>query len=480
MLGGSFASPGISDFADARNKPSRRAFFLAACQWAGEGEDIMHKPVVAVVRYEKPVESVRQAVAMSRGLDHLPEHAKVFIKPNIMFWTRETVWPKWGVITTSRVVEDAVILLKERGIDDITIGEGLVTFKAKDTETPAHAFETLGYNTLIKRYGVKVLDIHQGSFEKVDLGDRITLKFNTDYLASDFVVNIPVLKAHALTKVSLGIKNLKGLIDVPSRKKCHNEHPKRDLHYIVGKLAKRLPPSLTILDGIYTIERGPLFDGKPRRSDILVASSDVLAADVVGAQILGYDPSDIPHLVHAARDQGRSIDPAGLEVVGEKIEDVASYHEYTFPYNDDGTLPAPMEKMGIQGLSYRKYDLSLCTYCVPINGLTIWSIAKAWKGQPWDDVEILTGKTMKPTQGKKKTILLGKCIYQANKDHPDIQEMIAIKGCPPSPSATVRALRQAGIEVDSAQFEKMETYPGLFMRRYENRPEFEESFFTVA
>jgi hypothetical protein len=62
------------------------------------------------------------------------------------------------------------------------------------------------------------------------------------------------------------------------------------------------------------------------------------------------------------------------------------------------------------------------TPCMPINGATLYSIAMGWKGQPWDDVEVLTGKTMKPTPGKKKTILLGKCMYQANKDHPDIRE----------------------------------------------------------
>ena len=43
----------------------------------------MGKSLVAVVRYEKPVESVRQAVELSHGLDHLPTRAKVFIKPNI-------------------------------------------------------------------------------------------------------------------------------------------------------------------------------------------------------------------------------------------------------------------------------------------------------------------------------------------------------------------------------------------------------------
>ncbi len=439
----------------------------------------MDKPIVAVVRYEEPLASVRKAVELAGALDRLPAHARVFIKPNIIYWTRKTVFPKYGVITTSRVVEDAVVLLKERGIDDIIIGEGLVTLNPRDRETPAHAFETLGYNKLNKRYGVKVLDLHQRPFEKVDLGDEVTLAFNADFLASDFLVNLPVLKCHAQTIVSLGIKNLKGLIDIPSRKQCHSHDPHKDLHYMVGKLANRIPPSLTILDGIYTNERGPLFDGTAQRSDVLVASTDVLAADVAGSMILGYAPSEIPHLVHAAREQGTPLDPAGLELRGEAIEDIARRHEYTFPYTDDGTLPVPMEKMGIRGLSYRKYDLSLCTYCSPVNGVTLWSIAKAWKGKPWDDVEILTGKTMKPTPGKKKTILLGKCMYEANKDHPDIKEMIAVKGCPPTPKAIVKALRQAGIEVNPAHLEEIETYPGMFMRRYEKRPEFQESFYAV-
>lgn len=439
----------------------------------------MHKSVVAVVRYQEPLASVRKAVELAEGLESLPAGARVFVKPNIIYWTRKTVFPKYGVITTSRVVEDAVVLLKERGVEDITIGEGLVMVSPKDKETPAHAFETLGYNALRKRYGVKVLDLHQRPFEEVDLGDGVTLAFNSDFLASDFLVDLPVLKCHAQTIVSLGIKNLKGLLDIPSRKRCHSEDPEKDLNYMVGKLVNRIPPSLTILDGIYSIERGPLFDGKATRIDALVASSDMLAVDMAGSKILGYEPSEIPHLVCAARELGRSLDLSGLDLRGEAIEDFARLHAYTFPYTEDGTLPLPMEKMGIRGLSYRKYDLSLCTYCSPVNGVVLWSIAKAWKGEPWDDVEILTGKNMKPTPGKKKTILLGKCIYEANRDHPDIREMIAVKGCPPTPKAIVRALHQAGIEVDPAHLEEIETYPGMFMRRYEKRPEFQESFYRV-
>jgi uncharacterized protein (DUF362 family) len=438
----------------------------------------MTKPKVAVVRYETPLVSVRKAIDLCNGLDHLPRGAKVFVKPNIVFWTKISPFPKWGVITTSRVLEDMVVLLKERGIDDITIGEGTVVYDPKDHDTAQHAFETLGYNALKKRYGLKVLSAFERPFEKVDLGGGVELKFNTDILQSDFVVDIPVLKTHAQTVVSLGIKNIKGMIDVNSRKKCHSADPEKDLHYMVSKLANKLPLSVTVLDGIFTNERGPAFDGKIRRSNILVASPDILAADKVGAKILGFDPSEVPHLVHAANERRRPLDFSDLEVVGEKIEDVALKLQHAFVYNDSGTLPISMEKMGVKGLSYPKYDLSLCTYCSILTGVTLTAIAYAWKGDPWDNVEVLTGKMMKPTPGKK-TILIGKCLYEANKKHPDIKNMITIKTCPPSPDAVVKALHQAGVEVNSAIFEHLDAAPAYFMRKYEGKPEFDESLFTV-
>jgi uncharacterized protein (DUF362 family) len=440
----------------------------------------MKHPVVAIVRYEKPMESVRRAVDLSSGLKHLSPGSNVFIKPNIVFWTREVRFPKWGVITTSRVVEDIVILLKELGCDRITIGEGSVLTKPKDPETPAHAFETLGYNVLKKRYGIRCINFHERPYEKVDLGEGITLNFNSDILHSDFVVNIPVLKTHSQVVVTLGIKNLKGALDIRSRQICHSADPVKDLNYMIARLPKAFPPVFTIIDGIYTSERGPGFDARVRRSNLLVASSDLLSADMVGAKILGYEPSQVPHLVHAARERGRSTDLSDVKIVGEAVENVSSYHEYSFPYTGDGRLPVVLEKMGIRGLSYWKYDLTLCTYCSSLTRVILPAIARAWKGKPWDDVEVLTGKTMKPTKGKKKAILFGKCIYQANRDNPHISEMIAVKGCPPSSKQIVEAFHKAGIPVDPSSIEKMDRMPGSYMKKYEGRPEFEETHFTVS
>ncbi len=439
----------------------------------------MSKSIVSIVRYKEPFESVRKAVELSHGLDHLPANARVFIKPNIVFWTKSVAWPKWGTITTTRVVHDMVDLLKKRGIDDITIGEGTVTRKAKDTETAAHAFKTLGYNELKRRYGVKSINVFERPFEAVDLGEGVVLNFNSDILHSDFVIDIPVLKTHNQAKVSLGIKNLKGTIDLDSRKKCHSADPQKDLNFMIARLADKMPPMFVVLDGIYTNERGPSFDGKINRSNLLVASADILSADMVGAKVLGYEPSDIPHLVHAAQNRGRPLDLSDVEVTGERIEDVASFHEFDFPYVENNTLRRSLAKRGIKGLSYPKFDLSMCTYCSGLNGVILFAIAQAWKGEPFDNVQVLTGKTMKPTRGNKKTILLGKCMYDANKDHPDIQEMIAVKGCPPPEKAIVKALQKAGIEVDPALFEHMDEGPGFFMSRYEGRPEFEEGHFTV-
>ena len=71
-------------------------------------------------------------------------------------------------------------------------------------------------------------------------------------------------------------------------------------------------------------------------------------------------------------------------------------------------------------------------------------------------------------------------MYQANKHHPEIQEMIPVKGCPPKPADIVKALHQAGIEVDPGLFERMDLVPGFYMSRYEGKPEFDESLVRVV
>ncbi|MGC8658402.1 MAG: DUF362 domain-containing protein [Desulfomonilaceae bacterium] len=438
----------------------------------------MEKHVVGVSRYVSAVDSVQEVVKLAGGLDRVPKSAKVFIKPNIVFWSKSVPFPKWGVITTSRVVSDVVKLLVEHGISDITIGEGTVVLDPKDKETQDDAYQKLGYRLLEKEYGVKCVNVFDRPFEKVDLGDNVSLNFNKDILDSDLVVDLPVLKTHAQTVVSLGIKNLKGTIDIKSRKKCHNVDQGRDLNFYVSKLCNNFPNILTIIDGIYSNERGPAFDGKARRTDLLIASWDVLSADFVGSTILGYSPDQVPHLVHAARHRSRSTNMRDIEVRGLELESVSSFHNHSFPYTEDNSLPLPMAKMGISGIAYPKYDSSLCTYCSLLTGAVLASIAMSWKGTPWPDVEVLTGKLMKPTPGKK-SVLIGKCLFDAHKGNPDLQDVIFVKTCPPDPKKIIEALNQCGVALEPSILSNLDQFPGFFMKKYTGKPEFDESFYKM-
>ena len=60
------------------------------------------KSKVGIVKYEEPFVSVKKAVELSGAFDHLKAGDRVFVKPNIVFWSRKVPMPPWGVITTTR------------------------------------------------------------------------------------------------------------------------------------------------------------------------------------------------------------------------------------------------------------------------------------------------------------------------------------------------------------------------------------------
>ncbi len=435
----------------------------------------MSKNLVSVVKYEEPLESVRKVIELSNLFDDLPKDAKIFIKPNIVYWSSGP-HPKWGVITTSRVMEDVVTILKEQGIDDITIGEGF-----QSDEAAQDAFKKLGYNELKERFGVKLINTNDRPYEKIDMGCEFLVNFASDPLKADYIISLPVLKTHSQAVVSLGIKNLKGFINIPSRKKFHSADPIKNLHFNVAKLPNNIPPCLTLIDGIYTLERGPSMDGKAHRTNLLIASKDILSADIVGAKLLGIEPSDVPHLVQAAKDKDRSTSLSDIEIVGEKVEAVASHHEWEFIYNETGDLPLPFYRRQFKGLKYRRYDTSMCTYCSMINGLMLVLLKNAWNGDTFGGIEFLTGKIMEPSAGMNKTILVGQCQYIKNKDHPNINELVPIRGCPPSMDDIKNAFETCGIKVNPLMFQGDGTDAGgiIFLQKYKGKTEFEESYFRI-
>lgn len=406
----------------------------------------MKRPLVSLTAYAESPSSLAAAVKKAKGFETLRPRQSVLIKPNLVGW--DPVYPiaPYGVYTTSRLVEDMVILLKEFGVDRITIGEGSAPRGEKrGVKGTQLIFSALGYRYLEEKYGVKLVDFFEEPFVPVELGDY-TLNFARAAVEADFLVNMPVLKTHNQTTLSLGLKNLKGCVDLKSRRLCHNAEVPLD--YFCSLFAEALKPSLTVLDGIYGLEKGPYYLGTAHRMNVVAASRDPLAVDALGAVVAGYAPAAIEHLAVFAKRNGRSLDLASFDIRGESPERFVRPLKCDFSWREDDSGPRNWDKLGIAGIRIPKYDQTICTGCSAMYNPLLMLITSAYKGEPFEGIEVLTGKKMSPSPGFNKTVLFGNCMIRKNRKDPNIKEAVCIKGCPVAMEEIIGKLGRLGLDVD--------------------------------
>jgi uncharacterized protein (DUF362 family) len=431
---------------------------------------------VAITKYKEGGESLKKAVLLVDGLQGFSDASKVVIKPNLVEWPEGTDFPKYGVITTARLIEELVILLKEYGVRHISLVEG-----------PANGIfnqiaSGMGLDLLAKRYSVNLVDVFEDRFDRVTTGD-VTLSINKTVLDADHVIDMPVMKTHSQTMVSLGIKNLKGVLDLASRKRCHSANPGSDLNHHLVKLSEMLRPSLTIIDGIYTLERGPYCSGDAYRNDVIVASKDLVSADKVGAAILGIPPQMVSHIAFAAENRGRPTDLSDINILGNTpLAAVSKVHKWEWGWNKTGDMPKLLALAGVKGITWRKVDETICTYCAAFLpayiGIGIF-FAKN-RGKPFDDIEILPGKIRDPESGHKHTLLVGQCQVKRNEDNPLINHCVEIGGCPPKEEDFYKAYKELGIDLPESFKEQVKKIPEIFyLPRYKGRSEYNEDFFQI-
>ena len=432
---------------------------------------------VAVMKYKEGLESLKKAVDLVGGLQGFSGASKVVIKPNLVLWPEGGMdFPKYGVLTTARLIEELVVLLKEHGVGRISLVEGAAFAIFRQVASG------MGLDLLAERYGVNLVDALEGPFARVTAGD-VTLSISKTILDADHVIDMPVMKTHAEAMVSLGIKNLKGVLNIASRKRCHSANPSHDFNYHLVKLAEMVKPSLTIIDGIYTLERGPLYSGDAHRIDIIVASRDLLSADKVGAAILGIPPQTVPYIALAAENRGRPPDLGDIKILGDTaLEVVSTPHQWETDWTKAGDMPNLLALAGVRGITWRKVDNTLCSYCAAFLPRHIGAgfLLARNRDKPFDDIEILAGKIRAPEGGHKHTLLVGQCQVKRNGRNPLINHSVKIGGCPPRGEEFYRAYRELGIDLPENFIEQVQNIPALFyLPKYKGKPEFQEEFFRI-
>ncbi|MEM2947763.1 MAG: DUF362 domain-containing protein [Candidatus Bathyarchaeia archaeon] len=264
---------------------------------------------VAIIKGSEPIETTVKALELIQSdLDGVLFTKKpILIKPNYI----TAHHPSTGVTTDGRVVEGVVKFLKEHGKDDIVIGEG------SGWADTFEAFKVAGIDKIGEKWKVKLVDLNKDVFVEVYPPNPIALrKVKVAKTALESVIiSVPKLKLHRLAKVTLGIKNMMGAL--ASKGSMHNGR----LQANIVDLASILKPSLTVIDGIVAGE-GHETSGNPVKMDLVIAGTDPVAVDAVGAAVMGVSPTEVEHLVLAEKKGLGTCQLENIEIIGEPIERV--------------------------------------------------------------------------------------------------------------------------------------------------------------
>jgi len=197
-------------------------------------------------------------------------------------------------------------------------------------------FANYGYNKFVGKYGVKLVDLDKTDFDTlycIDQSDMRPYSCRASKMMLDpnnFIISAAKLKTHVRTGATLSLKNvvvgsaIKESDSVPgvrgSKPTIHGGGT-RGINYNLAALAARLHPHLAVIDGFEGMEgdgplTGPMIDHR-----VYVVSTDWLAADTVGAELMGFGIGKIGYLTYCAQAGMGQADLNKIEILGPALKD---------------------------------------------------------------------------------------------------------------------------------------------------------------
>jgi uncharacterized protein (DUF362 family) len=209
----------------------------------------------------------------------------VVVKPNIG-WDRR---PEQAANTNPDVVAEIVRHC-------VSAGAGKVIVTDISCNDPVRCFNRSGIGTAAREAGAEVVLPADARLREVNMGGAMLGRQRVFdlYLDADKVINVPIAKHHGLTRVTLGLKNLYGIIG-GNRSRLH-----QDINNSIADLGNFLRPTLTVLDGMRVLlhngpQGGSLDDVEERNT--IAASIDPVALDAWGgSEFFGLAAEDMPWL----------------------------------------------------------------------------------------------------------------------------------------------------------------------------------------
>jgi uncharacterized protein (DUF362 family) len=238
------------------------------------------KSIVSIVKCEdyqsqRVFQAVRKACDLIGGISRVVRAGdKVLIKPCFL----KASPPEEGVDTHPEVVRAVIRLVKEAGGKPI-VGDSPIGFQNID-----EVYETSGVRKVCSEEGAELV-----KFIESETVDGIPIAKHAKN--ADVIISVPKFKTHALTILTGSIKSVFGVVPGLSKVKCHELFPKAvDFSKVLVQIFSYAQPRLTIVDGITSMEGDGPTTGTLRDTQIILASTDSVAADAVLSKLMGIDP----------------------------------------------------------------------------------------------------------------------------------------------------------------------------------------------
>jgi uncharacterized protein (DUF362 family) len=265
---------------------------------------------VSIVKGERSLEPVFKALDLIDYKIAFAGQTRVLVKVN--FITDKT-WDTGA--TTDPIVVDAIL----EKLKDLHVEVNVVESDATITNADK-AYEKTGMKEVCDRHHVEFLNLRHLE-ERVKLaipdGDALSSITVPRIVTESAIISAAKLKTHTATGVTLGMKNIFGMLPDKFKAKYHA----KGISKVVVDINSVLKPALTVIDGFVGMEgKGPI-DGDPVQMNLIIAGKNVVTTDAVACGVMGIDPHSIVH-IHRALEKGLgTID--NVQILGEKIADVS-------------------------------------------------------------------------------------------------------------------------------------------------------------
>lgn len=208
--------------------------------------------------------------------DRLKKARRILLKPNLLSASP----PERAVTTNPIIIRLAAELLRKYTDAELWLGDSPGANFGRYNDV----LHVTGIGPAAVDSGVRVVRVE--SFEPVTR-DGFVYSSLADEV--DIILNLPKLKTHALTGMTLAVKNLFGLIPGTAKVGFHRDFP---VDTVLGEQIYKYftllgHKTMNILDGITGMEGEGPSKGKPVDLGILAASSDAVALDIAATRMVG-------------------------------------------------------------------------------------------------------------------------------------------------------------------------------------------------